>query len=56
MAFLIMRRKKTCFVYPCGMALRFARVTRIRADKSPGEADTLGRVREIYARQVKKHR
>jgi len=38
------------------MALRFARITRGRADKSPGEADTLGRVREIYARQVKKHR
>jgi len=38
------------------MVLRFAQITRVRADKSPGEADTLGRVREIYARQVKKHR
>ncbi len=42
--------------YPCGMTLRFAWITRVRADKSPGEADTLGRVREIYAKQVKKHR
>jgi len=39
-----------------GMALRFAWITRVRADKSPGEADTLGRVREIYAKQVKTHR
>ncbi len=31
----------------CGIALRFARITKVRADKSPGEADTLGRVREI---------
>ncbi len=38
-----------------GIALRFARITRVRADKSPGEADTLGRVREIYAKQVKTH-
>jgi len=31
------------------------RDTRVRGDKSSGEVDTLGRVREIYARQVKKH-
>ena len=42
--------------YPCGMALRFARITRVRDDKSPEEADTIGRVREIYAKQVKRHR
>jgi DNA ligase-1 len=42
--------------YPCGMALRFARITRVRDDKPPEEADTFGRVREIYAKQVKKHR
>jgi len=35
-------------------ALRWT--ARVRADKSPREADTLGRVREIYAKQVKKHR
>ncbi len=40
--------------YECGMALRFARITRIREDKSPEEADTIQRVREIYERQYKK--
>lgn len=39
--------------YPCGMALRFARITRIRDDKSPEEASTIGLVREIYDRQFK---
>ncbi|UCH69757.1 MAG: ATP-dependent DNA ligase [Candidatus Bathyarchaeota archaeon] len=37
--------------YECGMALRFARITRIRPDKSPEEADTIQRVREIYKTQ-----
>jgi DNA ligase-1 len=37
--------------YKCGMALRFARITRIRDDKTPEEADTIQRVREIYASQ-----
>ncbi|MDI6820105.1 MAG: ATP-dependent DNA ligase [Candidatus Hodarchaeaceae archaeon] len=41
--------------YKCGMALRFARVTRVREDKGPEEADTIQRVREIYQGQVKKH-
>ena len=40
--------------YECGMALRFARITRIRDDKTPDEADTLQRVREIYKRQFEK--
>ena len=40
--------------YECGMALRFARITRIREDKSPEEADTIQRVREIYERQFEK--
>jgi len=40
--------------YGCGMALRFARITRIRDDKSPEEADTIQRVREIYERQFEK--
>ncbi|NIR87542.1 ATP-dependent DNA ligase [Candidatus Bathyarchaeota archaeon] len=39
--------------YKCGMALRFARITRIRNDKSPEEADTIQRVREIYEKQFK---
>lgn len=40
--------------YSSGMALRFARITRLRPDKSPIEADTLARVREIFERQVKR--
>jgi DNA ligase-1 len=40
--------------YECGMALRFARIKRIREDKSPEEADTIQRVREIYERQYEK--
>jgi DNA ligase-1 len=39
--------------YPCGMALRFARISRIRDDKPPEEADTIERVREMYSKQVK---
>jgi DNA ligase-1 len=37
--------------YACGMALRFARIFRIRDDKGPDEADTLDTVRELFARQ-----
>ncbi|MEM3627656.1 MAG: ATP-dependent DNA ligase [Candidatus Bathyarchaeia archaeon] len=40
--------------YECGMALRFARINRMREDKSPLEADTIQRVREIYERQFLK--
>jgi DNA ligase-1 len=40
--------------YESEMALRFARITRIRDDKSPYEADTIERVREIYERQFSK--
>jgi DNA ligase-1 len=40
--------------YECGMALRFARITRLREDKSAVEADTIQRVREIYERQFLK--
>jgi DNA ligase-1 len=40
--------------YECGMALRFARITRIRDDKAPEEADSIQKVREIYQRQFKK--
>ena len=39
--------------YKSQMALRFARITRIRDDKTPQEADTIGRVREIYERQFR---
>jgi len=40
--------------YKCGMALRFARITRIREDKAPEEAYTIQRVREIYEKQFLK--
>lgn len=40
--------------YECGMALRFARVTRIREDKAAEEVDTIQKVREIYERQFLK--
>ena len=36
--------------YPGGVALRFARVKRYRADKSPADADTIDAVRAIHAR------
>ena len=36
--------------YPGGLALRFARVIRFRPDKNPAEADTIGTIREIWAR------
>jgi len=36
------------------MALRFARITRIRDDKNPEEADTIQRVRKIYEKQFEK--
>lgn len=40
--------------YKCGMALRFARINRIREDKTPEEADTIQKVREIYEEQFQK--
>jgi DNA ligase-1 len=40
--------------YKCGMALRFARITRIRDDKTPEEADTIQRVREIFEKQFQR--
>ena len=36
--------------YPGGVALRFARVKRYRADKPASEADTIDDIREIHAR------
>ena len=40
--------------YRSGMALRFARITRIRDDKTPEEADTIETVRKIYERQFER--
>jgi|Deesub1362A_J573_1020465.scaffolds.fasta_scaffold00672_21 DNA ligase-1 len=37
--------------YNSGFALRFPRVVRIRDDKSPDEADTVQRIRELYEQQ-----
>jgi DNA ligase 1 len=37
--------------YPGGLALRFARVKRYRADKQAADADTISTVRGIFARQ-----
>jgi DNA ligase-1 len=37
--------------YRSGMALRFARITRIRDDKAPGQATTLDELRVLYERQ-----
>jgi DNA ligase-1 len=36
--------------YPCGMALRFARIFRIRDDKPANEADTLDTLRALFRR------
>jgi len=40
--------------YKCGMALRFARITRIRDDKSSEESDTIQKVKKIYEKQFEK--
>lgn len=40
--------------YKCGMALRFARINRIREDKPPEEADTIQKMRKIYEEQFQK--
>jgi DNA ligase-1 len=40
--------------YKSGMALRFARISRIRDDKGPEDADTIDRVREIFESQFAK--
>jgi DNA ligase-1 len=39
--------------YRSQMALRFARIMRIRDDKTSEEADTIGRVKEIYDKQFR---
>lgn len=39
--------------YRSGFALRFARITRIRGDKTPDEADTIQRVRVLYEGQFR---
>jgi DNA ligase-1 len=39
--------------YPSGFALRFARITRIRDDKVPAEADTMETVGQLYEAQFR---
>lgn len=34
--------------YPCGMALRFARINRVREEKTPEQIDTLQKLRRIF--------
>ena len=38
--------------YESGMALRFARIVRLRDDKAPEEADTIEHVSEEFERQI----
>ncbi|HVP40807.1 MAG TPA: ATP-dependent DNA ligase [Candidatus Krumholzibacteriaceae bacterium] len=40
--------------YERGMALRFARITRVRDDKTPEEADTIQEVQKIFEKQFEK--
>jgi len=40
--------------YKCGMALRFTRITRIRDDKEPEEADTIQKIKRVYEQQFRK--
>jgi DNA ligase-1 len=37
--------------YPAGLALRFARIVRIRDDKAPADADSIQRLRALFAAQ-----
>ena len=37
--------------YESGLALRFARIARLREDKSPAQASTIEELRHLYERQ-----
>jgi hypothetical protein len=39
--------------YPLGLALRFARIARVRDDKDAGQATTLAELRHLYERQIR---
>ena len=39
--------------YPSGLALRFARIARVREDKAPGQATTLEELRRLYEHQFR---
>ena len=51
LACLEVQRSKT---YSSGFALRFARIKRIRDDKSPFDITTLSEIKGIYERQLGK--
>lgn len=40
--------------YPSGFALRFARITRVRDDKGPADADTYERLQALYGKQFER--
>lgn len=40
--------------YKSGFALRFARITNIREDKDPQQADTMEKLKELYAKQFQR--
>lgn len=40
--------------YDSGLALRFARISRLREDKSPEQADTIQTMRDVFQRQFEK--
>ncbi len=40
--------------YPSGFALRFARITRVRDEKGPADADTYERLQALYDRQFER--
>jgi len=40
--------------YKSGFALRFARITNIRDDKTPEQADTMRRLKELYGNQFQR--
>jgi DNA ligase 1 len=42
---------QTSPTYRSGLALRFARITRVRDDKGPGQATTLEELRGLFERQ-----
>jgi DNA ligase-1 len=39
--------------YRSGLALRFARIARVRDDKAPAQATTLDELRALYERQFR---
>ena len=49
----IMHEVQESSQYPSGFALRFARIHRIRDDKSPEEVDTLEMLGELYEEQFR---